>query len=382
MTRMSLIVTIAAASALAAAAGPAGAEAGGPLALCVAAEADKLDFSGVVSITQPAGATVYARGRLDGPASAQVGPDTRFNLASAGKMFTAVAVAQLVDARRVGLDDPVERYVEGLTPETGRVTVRQLLTHSSGLGNYFTPDNLAAIRQARTTADLLPLVASERPAFTPGSRFAYSNSGFLLLGLVIERASGESYGDYLRRHVFAPAGMTRSGLTPGPATDRAVGLTTMTPPAPDGAGLRSTSPGSQGAPPPGPLRPAPEAALPGGPAGGSYSTAADMQRFLQALLEARLTSTAVLRAMLSTQIVAEPATDRGPERDYGMGLGVGVFDGHRWAGHNGGAPGVNTEAAVYPDDRTAVVVLSARDPPTATALFRRVRTVALGAGCL
>ena len=105
-----------------------------------------------------------------------------------------------------------------------------------------------------------------------------------------------------------------------------------------------------------------------------------MQRFLQALREARLTSAAMLKAMLSTQIVAEPATDRGPEREYGLGVGVGAFDGHRWAGHNGGAPGVNAEAA-YPDDRTAVVVLSARDPPTATALFRQVRAVALGAPC-
>ena len=185
-----------------------------PLARCMAQRAGP-DFSGIVSVTQPRGTTTWAHGNLAGPGSPEPDAGTRFNLASAGKMFTAVAVAQLIDAGKVHLDDAIGRHLDGLTPRTAAVTVRQLLTHSSGLGNFFVPENLPAIAKARTVSDLLPLVAAENPEFAPGARFQYSNSGFLLLGRLIETASGESYDKYLATHVFAPAGMVNSGLETG-----------------------------------------------------------------------------------------------------------------------------------------------------------------------
>jgi D-alanyl-D-alanine carboxypeptidase len=324
------------------------------LAGCIAAEADKLDFSGVVSITQPEGAATYAHGFVEKAGGPEIGADTRFNVGSAGKMFTAVAVAQLVDAGKVRLDDPIGLHVKGLTPEAAAVTVRQLLTHTSGLGNFFSPDNLKAIKKARTVSDLLPLVASDKPSFTPGSRFQYSNTGFLILGALIEHVSGQSYGQYLDLHVFGPAGMAASGLDPGPASTQAVGMTAM-------RGL--------------PLQPAPEAALHGTPAGGSYSSATDLQRFFAALLGGKLTSAAMLKELISPQVVAAQATGGRPQLDYGLGFGMGAVYGHRWFGHNGGAPGVNTEAAVFPDDRTALVVMSNRDPPAATNLFRKLQAL-------
>jgi D-alanyl-D-alanine carboxypeptidase len=322
---------------------------------CVGAEAEQSSFSGVVSVARPGGTTTYVHGDLGKAGGPPIGASARFNLGSASKMFTAVAVAQLVDAGKVGLNDPIGLGVKGLNPEAAAVTVRQLLTHSSGLGNFFSPDNLPAIEKARTVSELLPLVAQDKPSFAPGSRFQYSNTGFLLLGILIERVSGQSYGQYLDLHIFAPARMVASGLDPGPASTQAVGMTTM--------------------PAHGPLRSAPEAALHGNPAGGCYSTAPDLQRFFAALLNGQLTSAEMLKALSSPQIVVAKESPASPQVDYGLGFGVGATHGHRWFGHNGGAPGVNVETAAYPDDRTAVVVMSNRDPPAASNLFRKLRAL-------
>jgi D-alanyl-D-alanine carboxypeptidase len=321
------------------------------LQTCIATEVRKLEFSGVVSVLQPQGTLTYPSGLIAGPGSAAIGADTRFNIASAGKMFTAVAVAQLVDSGKVRLEDPIGRHVTGLTPEASKVTVRQLLDDSSGLGNFFTPGNLEVIRRARSLADLFPLVADARPSFPPGSRYEYSNTGFLILGLLVERASGVSYARYLDEHVFGPAGMVASGLEPGSGAKQAIGMTTFR----------------------GPLQPSPEAALRGTPAGGGFSTAADLQAFFAALLAGHLTSPEMLRELTSPQRVIVPAKGDAPQISQGLGFGLGTFQGHRWLGHNGGAPGVNVEAMAFPDDRTAVVILSNRDPPAATALLREVR---------
>lgn len=312
------------------AAAPAGKAPKNPLEACVAAEAKKSNISGVISIMRPGGAVSYAQGFMAGPGSAPMRADAQFNLGSASKMWTAVAVAQLVDARKITLDDPIGRYVSGLTKEASAVTIRQLLTHSGGLGNFFTPDNLAAMQSARSLADLKPLVVADKPAFTPGERSQYSNSGFLLLGLMIEKVSGKSYGDYLKAHIFAPAGMTGSGLEPAGPAIRAIGMTNF--PAPDALGQGGPHPGPGAAPaggpnghmlpPPGPLRPADEAALMGSSAGGSFSTAADMQRFFAALFDGRLTSVAMRDALTSRQIEILPARDRLPAVYYGLGFGA------------------------------------------------------------
>lgn len=349
-------------------AAPASAAGLAPIKDCVATQARKLDFSGIVSVVRRGESATYAHGLTAGPGSPPITSATSFNLGSAGKMFTAVAVAQMIDGGKIKLDDPIGGFVRGLTAEASRVTVRQLLDHSSGLGNYFAPENLPALIKARTLRDLLPLVAADKPEFPPGERFAYSDTGFLLLGLLIEQVSGESYGDYVRGHIFAPAGMAATGLDPAP--ERAIGMTAMPDPM-QGVGAAGgqrllMQPG-------GPLRPAAEAALYGGAAGGSFSTEADMRKFFAALLSDKLTSAKSLAMLVSPQMVAAKAEGGQPERDYGFGFGVGRFDGHRWFGHNGGAPGVNAEAIEFPDDQVTVVVLANRDPPSATILFRLLR---------
>lgn len=326
---------------------------------CMATIGQRLDFTGAALISRRGSTSLYARGLSGPPGSAPLDPGYRFNLASEGKMFTAVAVGQLMDAGWVRLDDPIGRWVGGLTPEASAVTVRQLLTHSSGLGDFLTPENLPTIIAARGLSDLKPLIARDKPAFTPGARFSYSNSGFVLLGLLVERASGQSYGDYLRTHVFAPAGMSASGLAPGGSPPMAFGMTAMGPEGPTAVHRAPT--------------------LRGGSAGGGFSTVGDMRKFFAALLAGKLVRPETARLMTSPQIVARPAEGDTPEFDYGLGFGVGRFEGHRWFGHNGGAPGANGEAATFPDDEITLIVLANRDPPLASRFFRALRAAAFSA---
>lgn len=345
---------------------------------CVAARAETLDFSGAVLISRKGQAMTYARG-----AQANGDPITsrsRFNIGSAGKMFTAVAVGQLVEKGQIDLDAPIGRHVDGLTAEASNVTVRQLLTHSSGLGNFFTPDNAAAIGSAKTLKELKPFIANDVPAFEPGSRFAYSNSGFLLLGLLIEETSGQAYDAYVAEHIFVPTGMTASSLTHDLPTASVQGMTSgVLPPRPPAPNDRrqegSTNRPLEQAAPPSPrapleLRPSAESVLPGTSAGGAFSTVEDLERFFSALQSGRLVKPETARLLQQKQIVSGPARGNLPELGYGFGFSTGSFEEHPWFGHSGGTLGVNSEAVAFPQDDAVVVVLANRDPPMAAELLR------------
>ena len=259
---------------------------------------------------------------------------TQFNLASLGKGFTGVAVAQLVERGKVRFDDQIGRYVPELPKPIGTtVTVAELLDHTSGLGDYFGDPGYARLRPRLTTLRrYLPLIARERLAFRPGARFSYSNSGFVLAGLVVERASGEDYYAYLRRHVWGPAGMTRTGCYPPTPTrrGRAVGYTAGGVPNTAGLPPRGTS------------------------AGGCYSTASDLLRFANALLRHRLLGPALTRLVTTSHVAA-------PGGGYGYGFGVRTGP-PRTIWHNGGSPGVATELDVNPALGYTVVILENRDP--------------------
>lgn len=365
------------------------------MAACVAARANAADLSGVALVVRQGVSTIFARGEVGEAGSAAITADTRFNMGSMTKMFTAVAVAQLIEAGKISLDDPVGKYVDGLTPGTAAVTVRQLLTHSGGLGSIFRPDAEAVVANARATRDYKPIVAAETPAFTPGARHQYSNSGFVLLGLLVEAASGQDYADYIDAHILRPAGMTATGMTLGDAATRATPMTRGMgsrlmplpgpgpggPPRQDGAAPRMTPP----PPADGPLRPAPARGSYASPAGGAYASATDMARFFQALLAGKLIRPDTLRSFTGPQIEAMPAQGDRPAMHYGFGFGTGSVDGHRWFGHNGGAPGVNAEGGAFPDDDTIIVVMSNRDPPAAGRLYGDLRRIVLDdaklAGC-
>jgi CubicO group peptidase (beta-lactamase class C family) len=268
---------------------------------------------------------------------------TRFNLASVGKTLTAVAIGRLVDEGKLRFGDTIGRYLPGLPRRLGdRITVAELLDHTSGLGDFFASPDYERLRPTLTSLErYLPLIVSA-PAGAPKAGFHYSNSGYILLGLIVERASGLDYYRFLRREVFARAGMTSSGCfrsdrltrgiavgyTPVPGTNRFLPNTSELPP-------RGTS------------------------AGGCYSTVRDLLRFVDALLGDRLLSANVMRTLTS------PKVDVGPGEKYGYGFGIryGKPGDPPTIWHDGGGPGVGAELDFNPTLGYTVIVLSNFDYP-------------------
>lgn len=294
-------------------------------------------FSGGVLAARE-GAIVF-RGAY-GQASREFGvantPETRFILGSINKMFTAVGILQLVERGALELDDLVSRHLDGVIPEevASRVTVRHLLTHTSGLGDFlFTPDMWHRNRaDYRTVTDYLPLLADVRPSFEPGTGWRYSNAGFLILGAILERVTGQDYFEYIRERVLAPAGMTATG---SPELDRVPSnvASTYERVYDDGRPAMRSDRYNQ--------------VVRGTPAGGGFSTLADMERFAGALLDGRLLQPGTVREMLRAR------TEVGSAR---YGFGAQIF-GDGWVGHTGGGPGTSNYFGFRPETGEVVVVL-------------------------
>ena len=268
-------------------------------------------------------------------------PDTLFGLASLGKMFTAVAVGRLVEQGKVGWDDPVGKHLKGWLPDdaAAKVTVRHLLTHTSGLGDF-----LAALREGDAWR-LLDGVAAHRslvlgapPDGPPGVGFRYSNAGFLVLGALVEAVSGRDFYAFVKEEVFARAGMTRSGYYrfDDVVENRATGY--LGPDEAGGAGWR-TNLSLQG--------------LRGTPAGGGYSTVDELLSFASALSARRLLRQETVDELLKPRVKAPFGGHYGLgfEVDQAPGGGI-VF------GHAGGFPGVGAFLRVYARSGFTLVVLS------------------------
>jgi D-alanyl-D-alanine carboxypeptidase len=283
-----------------------------------------------------------AWGRADRKAGVANTPATRFRIGSMNKMFTAVATLQLVEAHKLALDDPIGEHLSGYPNKevAARVTVRHLLTHTGGTGDIFGPEFDQHRRQLREHRDYLKLYGSRGLTQEPGSRFEYSNYGYLLLGALIEHVSGMSYYDYVDQHVFRPAGMRSTGSLPEAVDvpDRAVGYLRLSP-------TSAWEPNTYTLP------------WRGTAAGGGYSTVGDLLRFAQALGSGRLISEAML---------AEAT--RPHQQQYGYGFDVQGQGLLRSYGHGGGAPGMNGELRVFPELGYVVVSLSNLDPPAASEL--------------
>jgi CubicO group peptidase (beta-lactamase class C family) len=171
------------------------------------AEEDR--FSGVVLVAKDGKVLLgKAYGLADRDKGVPNKPDTKFNLGSVGKTFTGVAIAQLAQEVKLSFDDPVGKYVSGLPADiAGKVTIEHLLTHTSGLGDFMTPEYHANKDNVRTIPEFMQYAAGQPLRFKPGTAHLYSNAGYVLLGAVIESVSGKSYYDYVRERVFEPAGM-------------------------------------------------------------------------------------------------------------------------------------------------------------------------------
>ena len=303
-------------------------------------QAAKDAFSGVLLVAQ--GDEVLLQrgwGLADRAARVPVVLDTKFRIGSMNKMFTAVAALQLVQAGKLSLDGTVGDYLPGYpNAEVAKVTIRQLLTHSGGTGDIFGPEFDKQRSSLKTHDDYVRLYGARGPTHLPGKEQRYSNYGFLLLGAIIERVSGQSYYDYVDAHVFAPAGMRDSGSLPEDAAvpGRAVAYQRKQGEWIDAAGTL-------------PYR--------GTAAGGGYTTAGDLLKFARALLAGKL---------LSPELLAEATRAQTPW--YGYGFNVREQEGSPLFGHGGGAPGMNGDLRIHPKQGIVVVALSNLDPPAASRL--------------
>lgn len=263
--------------------------------------------------------------------------DTKFNLGSMNKMFTAVAIAQLVEGGQLSFDDPLARYLPGFpTAEAAeKIKIKHLLTHTSGLGNYFNQRFIEASRaRFRTVDDMLQLAENDPLAFEPGTGWQYSNTGFLVLGSVIEHITGHSYFDYVRQHVYQPAGMLNTDTY---ELDRV---------NPNLAVGYEKDYGDRGIIFKNNLF---EHVIRGGPAGGGYSTVDDLLRFSIALRSHRLVGPDYTRLLLA------PKPDlNSPEYGYGFS----VDSKWRIAGHGGGFVGISSNLDMFLDRDYTSVVLS------------------------
>jgi CubicO group peptidase (beta-lactamase class C family) len=288
-------------------------------------------FSGTVLIAKD-GRPVFVQGF--GAANLEHGvPDdreTKFRIGSVTKEFTATAILQLAEAGELMIDDPVSKYYSDAPKTWEKITIRHLLTHTSGIPSYTDiPDFFVKeARIARTPEEIIKLTRDKPLQFEPGSKYAYDNSGYVLLGYIIERVSGESYADYLQKHIFDPLGMKNSGYD---SSDKII---------PHRAeGYQSNK---------GEFVNAPfiDMSLPYA-AGSLYSTVDDLLIWDQALYAGKPLSPASMQQMFT---------------DYGNKIGFGwVIDdkyGHRHIWANGAINGFRSILSRYPDDKLTAIVLA------------------------
>jgi CubicO group peptidase (beta-lactamase class C family) len=285
------------------------------------------EFSGVILVAQK-GIALFeeAYGYADRERKIPNRMNTKFNIGSINKSFTSLAVRQLIGQKKISLDDTIGKFFPDYpdSDAAAKVTVRHLLDMTSGIGDFF-GDRYAATpkENIRALKDYLPLFADKPLDFEPGTRRLYSNGGYIILGLIIEKTSGMDYYAYVREHIFKPAGMsdTESFEKDADVPNRAVGYVLQ------GSAKKSnyeTLPGR------------------GSSAGGGYSTAQDLLKYV---------------------ITLDTGTLAGSSEDLKGGFGIA-----------GGAPGLN--AAVEWDPKTAytIIVLSNFDPPAAERVARQIRS--------
>lgn len=307
-------------------------------------------FSGAVLIAKdgvPVFKTVY--GMASKAFNAPNRLDTKFNIASVTKMFTAVAAAQLAEQGKLSFNDPVGKFLPDYPNKDVRekVTIHHLLTHTSGLGDYHGAKYIERKGVLREVADYFPLFADAPLSFEPGERWQYANTGFILLGAIIEKASGENYFDYIRRHVFKLAVMTQTDFyeTDYDTPNLAVGYTNFVDKGDDyfefHLGARRNTSLYNGAK--------------GSSAGGAFSTLDDLLRFSIALRGGKLVSPQMLDTLTSEKVVARKF-DAG-QTLWGYGFELEKINAQRVIGHGGGDFGISSALRWYPDSGNYTVVI-------------------------
>ncbi len=262
-----------------------------------------------------------------------VKPETIFQSGSMGKQFTATAVMMLVEEGKLGLDDPLTKFFPDAPAAWGTVKVRHLLSHTAGFGDY--PEKFD-FRRDYTEDELLKIVETIPLAFAPGSKWAYSNLGYLTLGVVIHRVSGQFYGDFLHDRIFQPLGMnTRIMNEADIIPNRAAGYRLVKGQLKNqewvSPTLNTTADGSL------------------------YFTIVDLAKWDAALFTEKL----LKRSTLDQMWTPVKLSDGRPNPDhYGFGWFINDVHGHRILEHAGAWQGFNTNISRYVDDKLTIVVLA------------------------
>lgn len=314
------------------------------------------------------GAVVLSKGYglADVESKTPVTPATPFRLASVTKAFTATAIFMLADKGLLSLDDPVTKHLPAFGQAASSISVKHLLSHTSGLPDYLSrPNSLQWAQNDYTVAQLVEDIGSRPAAFTPGANSAYSNSNYILLGAIIEKLSGKSYADFVDAHIVKPLSMnsTRCG-GPWAETPR---LATPYEPARDSGGPPDWSRLV-------PARPYTRSALYA--AGGCSSSVDDLSTFSDALAKGGLIGKPSLAQSLAPMLL----TSGRPGTMSQGGWQADPISGRRAAQRGGALPGVCTWFVTLPDDGVTVILLSNRTPgePRCGALAVQIATLALG----
>ncbi|MBA3766745.1 MAG: beta-lactamase family protein, partial [Acidobacteria bacterium] len=271
--------------------------------------------------------------------------DTKFNLGSINKIFTQIAIGQLVGQGKLSFDDPLGKLLPDYPNRAAgeKVTIRQLLDMASGIGDFFGPEFKAMPKdRLRTIKDFLPLFANKPLEFEPGTKHQYSNGGYIVLGAVVEKVSGQDYYDYVRDHIFKPTGMQNTDWYEAdlPTPNMASGYTR------EGMGGQHARRNNLY------TRPAK-----GSPAGGGYSTAGDLLKFALALQSGKLRLPDFRKPAGGESQNSHPGNTAGFP-----GLGIA-----------GGSLGINALLEVGADQGYTIIVMSNYDPPSAEATGKKIR---------
>ncbi|RVX40784.1 CubicO group peptidase (beta-lactamase class C family) [Nonomuraea polychroma] len=339
---------------------PADLRPGGRFDRFLADRAAKDLFSGVVVLAYR-GRPVLRRtyGMANKATSTPNRADTRFDLASVTKTFTAVAVAQLAQQGKIAFHEKLGTYLQGFPAEIGQtVTVHQLLTHTSGIGRPAVGTEPPTRPEWDTIQKLWDGTAKAIRAlplqFTPGTQYRYSNDGFFLLGEIVATVSGRSYYDYVREHIFTPAGMTHSDFFTKPQVT--ADPTIARPYATQRSGPRVDFTASDFFP------------FVGGPHRGAYSTVADLLAFTRALGNGTLLGPAHAELITTGKMIMPPSEQQGLTRQhlfYGYGFIDAIVNGRHVVGHSGASAGAANNLDTFPSQDSVSVILGNYDTPIA-----------------
>jgi CubicO group peptidase (beta-lactamase class C family) len=276
-------------------------------------------------------------------------PNTKFRLGSITKQFTAASILLLAERGKLSVNDPVKKYLPDAPANWDKITIFNLLTHTSGIPNFTSFPDYTKLEPFPATAKELVARFQDKPLdFQPGEKWSYSNSGYVLLGYLIERITGNSYQKFVTENIFTPLGMKDSGYDSNTAviSRRASGYTHGPNGLANAGFIHMSVPFS---------------------AGGLYSTVEDLLKWEQGLFGGKLLSAASLEKMTTPF-----------KNDYAFGLQVETRAGHKVIDHNGGIEGFNTQLEYYPEDKLTIAVLANVQGAPLGAITSQLAAVAHG----